>query len=365
MGLTRGSLTRGSLTLPRMNAHRLVIIAAALTTVVAAALATALATFSGQALPRAVRHDLGQATGTSLSVSGSVNAGQPAQIKPALGGTPFSFYQADWSDPLGFVPGGLPATPATPAAGAGSGGTGNTPIAEAATLGDITGQAELVSGHWPGVPVRGQPIPAALPATAAALLHVTTGDVLRMRDRISEGYVPFVITGLYRPRQISSAYWNLSEIAQSGSSTAGGFTTFGPLIVPPAAFAGGLAVNQGTWLAEPQTASIPASQLTNVAANVNGLRATLENAQQLPSLTVTTSLPAVLAGTASDLDVARSLLAICAVLLFLLAAAALLAAARLLSGQREGESAMLTARGATRWQLVRLTAAEAIPLCVL
>jgi hypothetical protein len=366
-------LARGSLTLPRMNAHRLVIIAAVLTTVVAAALATALATFSGQALPRAVRHDLGHATGTSLSVSGSVNASQaaqytsilPSQITSALGGTPFTFYQANWSDPLGFVPGALPATPATPAAGAGSGGAGNTPIAEAAALGDITGQAELVSGRWPGAPVRGQPIPAALPATAAALLHVTTGDVLRMRDRISEGYVRFVVTGLYRPRQVSSAYWNLNEIAQSGSSTAGGFTTFGPLIVPPAAFAGGLAVNEGTWLAEPQTASIPADQLTIVAANVNGLRAALANAQQLPSLTLTTSLPAVLAGTASDLDVARSLLAICAVLLFLLAAAALLAAARLLSGQREGESAMLTARGANRWQLVRLTAAEAIPLCVL
>jgi hypothetical protein len=366
-------LTRGSLTLPRMNAHRLVIVAAALTTVVAAALATALATFSGQALPRAVRHDLGHATGTSLSISGSVNASQaaqytsilPSQIKSALAGTPFTFYQANWSDPLQFVPGALPATPATPAAGAGSGGTGNTPIAQAAALGDITGQAELTSGHWPGAPVRGQPIPAALPATAAALLHVTTGDVLRMRDGITKGYVGFVVTGLYRPRQVSSAYWNLSLIAQSGSSTAGGFTTFGPFTVAPAAFAAGLPVNQGTWLAQPQTASIPADQLTIVAANVTGLRATLQNAQQLPSLTLTTSLPAVLAGTASDLDVARSLLAICAVLLFLLAAAALLAAARLLSGQREGESAMLTARGATRWQLVRLTAAEAIPLCVL
>ena len=356
-----------------MNAHRLVIIAAALTTVVAAALATALATFSGQALPRAVRHDLGHATGTSLSISGSVNASQaaqytsilPSQITSALGGTPFTFYRADWSDPLQFVPGALPATPATPAAGAGPGGTGNMPIAEAATLGDITGQAELTSGHWPGAPVRGQPIPAALPATAAALLHVTTGDVLRMRDGISNGYVRFVVTGLYRPRQVSSAYWNLSVIAPSGSSTAGGFTTFGPLTVQPAAFAAGLAVDQGTWLAGPQTASIPADQLTIVAAHVNDLLAALQNAQQLPSLTVTTSLPAVLAGTASDLDVARSLLAICAVLLFLLAAAALLAAARLLSGQREGESAMLTARGATRWQLVRLTAAEAIPLCVL
>ena len=366
-------LTRGSLTLPRMNAHRLVIIAAALTTLVAAALATALATFSGQALPRAVRHDLAHATGTSLSVSGSVNASQaaqytsilPSQIRSALDGTPFTFYHAYWSDPLGFVPGALPATPATPAAGAGSGGTGNTPIAEAAALGDITGQAELTSGRWPGTPVSGLPIPAALPATAAALLHVTTGDVLRMRDGITKGYVRFVVTGLYRPRQVSSAYWNLSLIAPSGSSTAGGFTTFGPLTVQPAAFAAGLAVNQGTWLAEPQTASIPADQLTAVAANVTGLQATLANAQQLPSLTLVTSLPAVLAGTASDLDVARSLLAICAVLLFLLAAAALLAAARLLSGQREGESAMLTARGANRWQLVRLTAAEAIPLCVL
>jgi len=42
--------------------------------------------------------------------------------------------------------------------------------------------------------------------------------------------------------------------------------------------------------------------------------------------------------------------------------AALLAVARLLAAQREGETALLTARGATRWQLTRLTAAEVIPL---
>ena len=369
-------LARGSMTLPRMNAHLLVIIAAALTTMVAAALATALATFSGQALPRAVRHDLSHAPGTTLSISGSVNGSQaaqynailPSQIRSALGGTAFAFYRAGWSDPLGFVPGALPATPATPAGAAGSGGAGgpgNTPIAEAAALGGITGQAELVSGSWPAAPVPGQPIPAALPATAAALLHVRVGDVLRMRDRVTQSYVRFVVTGLYRPRQVSSPYWNLSEIAPSGSSTAGGFTTFGPLTVQASALAGSFPVNQGSWLAEPQTASIPASQLTTVAANVTGLRAALQDAQQLPALALSTSLPAVLDGTASDLDVARSLLAICAVLLFLLAGAALLAAARLLAGQRESESAMLTARGANRWQLVQMTAAEAIPLCVL
>src|ERR1035441_4960445 len=77
--------TRGSLALPRMNAHRLVVSAAALTTMVAAALATALATFSGQGLPGAVRHDLTGASGTSIVISGAVNAGQVAQYTAQLG----------------------------------------------------------------------------------------------------------------------------------------------------------------------------------------------------------------------------------------------------------------------------------------
>ncbi len=365
-------LTRGSLILPRMNAHRMVIIAAALTTAVAAALATALTAFSGQALPRAVRHDLGGASGTALVITGNgnVNASQGAQytsqlpgmISVALAGTPFAFYHAYWSDPLGFVPGAQPAQPVS---------AGNQPIAEAAVLGGITAHAVLISGHWPGAPVSGQPVPAALPASAAALLHVTDGDMLRMKDGISGQSVRFVVTGLYRPRQVSSEYWSLNEIALTGSSTASGFTTYGPLVVSAGAFAGPagqagtLAVYSGSWLAQPQTASVPADELGAVAGQVDALRQALANAVQLPDLDLTTSLPVVLNGTASNLDVARSLLAISAVLLFLLAAAALLAVARLLTGQREGESAMLTARGATRWQLVRLTAAEAVPLCLL
>jgi hypothetical protein len=364
MVLTRGSRARGSLTLPRMNAHRLVIAAAALTVAVAAALAVALATFSGQALPHAVRHDLAVASGTSLALEGATDAGQaaqytavlPAQISRALEGTAFAFYRADWSDPLGFVPGSRPAAPPS---------AGNQPIAEAAALDGLTAHAALVSGSWPGAPAAGQPIPAALPATAAALLRVRVGDVLRMRDRISNATIRFVVTGLYRPRQVSSEYWELDEIALSGSSTTGGFTTYGPLTVQAAAFAGALPVSGGTWLAQPAVPSIPAGQLTTVAANVNELAQELQNAQSLPSLAVTTSLPAVLDGTATDLDVARSLLAICAILLALLAAAALLAVARLLSAQREIESAMLTARGATRGQLIRLTAAEAVPVCVI
>jgi hypothetical protein len=355
--------SRGSLTLPRMNAHRLVIIAAALTIAVAAALATALVTFSGQALPRAVRHDLTHAAGTSLVIRGNADNAQaarytsllPGKISTALDGTPFTFYRGYWSDPLGFVPGSRPVPP---------GGTHTVQIAEAAALDAITAHAVLVSGHWPGGQVSG-PIPAALPASAAAVLHVRAGDVLRMRDRISNHLVRFVITGLYRPRQVSEPYWGLNDIALSGSSTLSSFTTYGPLTVPSWAFTGPLPVNAGSWLAVPRTVSLPADQLRAIADNVHGLHDELAQAVTLPDLTLTTGLPSVLDGTASNLDVARSLLAICAVLLFLLAAAALLAVARLLAGQREGESAMLTARGANRWQLVRLAATEAVPLCLL
>src|SRR5579859_6275843 len=184
---------RGSLTLPRMNAHRLVIVAAALTIMVAAALASALAVFGGQTLPRAVRDDLGRAAGTSLTVTGAVNAPEaaaydsilPGRISAALHGTPFAFSRARWSDPLGFQPGSPPEPPAGP--------SGNVQIVAAAALDGITSQAVLVSGHWPGPAARGRPIPAALPATAAALLHVTDGETLQLRDRISGQLVRFVV----------------------------------------------------------------------------------------------------------------------------------------------------------------------------
>src|SRR4029077_1817375 len=129
-------------------------------------LATALITFSSQALPRAVRHDLNRATGTSFVINGTLNARQAAQytallpgkISSALAGTRFAYYRAYWSDPLGFVPGSRPAAP---------GNTETVQIVEAATLQAVTAQAALVSGHWPGDPVGRGPIPAALPGTAA------------------------------------------------------------------------------------------------------------------------------------------------------------------------------------------------------
>src|ERR1700721_4852312 len=75
---------RGPLTARRMTAHWVVLAAAALTTLVAAAVGAAFAVFAGQALPQAVRHDLVVAPGTAVSAAGSFASGNLAQTSAAL-----------------------------------------------------------------------------------------------------------------------------------------------------------------------------------------------------------------------------------------------------------------------------------------
>ena len=356
-----------------MTAHRVVFAAAALTTLVAAAVGAALAAFAGQALPQAVRHDLVAAPGTSVAAAGSFVSGNPAQtsavlrssIAAGLDGVPFSFWQGTWSDPLGFEAGSLPAQPATMTAG-------TVPQLRAASLEDVAGHAVVVNGRWPWQPAASSgrsaaasgAIPAALPATTAALLGLRPGDVLHLQDRGTGSQLTFVITGLYSQRLTpasAASYWQLDSISASGLSSASGFTTYGPLVVSPGVFPARLGEGTGTWVAQPDMADFNPSSLS---ASSSALRAIGATSRLLSGVTLTTSLPAVLAETGDNVAVARSLLWISALELLVLTVVALLAMARLLAAQREGETALLAARGATRWQLTRLTAAEVIPLSV-
>ena len=363
---------RGPMATRRMTAHWVVLAAAALTTLVAAAVAATLAVFAGQALPLAVQHNLVTAPDTTLSmnalVSGPSQAAQGsatlrAQIAAAMPGIPFSLQEAFWSSPLGLVPGALPATPA-------NAGKGNTALLQAASMKGIASHAVLVAGRWPATSGGTRPgaIPAALPVSAAALLHVSAGDVLRLRDQGTNALVSFDITGVFTRRQGSGAansYWNLSYIPASGMSTESGSTTYGPLIVSQAAFGTALTMSSGSWVGQPDMTAFSDSDLNPVAANLTSLSKSLPTASFLNGAQLTTSLPSVLSGADSDLVVARSVLVISALQLLVLAIAALLAVARLLAAQREGESALLVARGATRSQLTRLTAAEVVPLSAL
>jgi ABC-type antimicrobial peptide transport system permease subunit len=236
-------------------------------------------------------------------------------------------------------------------------------------MSEITSHATLIAGRWPANPGSSgkQAIPTALPASAAALLHVSVGDVLRLRDRLTNAFVSFDITGLFVPRSGSGpadSYWRLSYIPASGLSASSGSVTYGPLIVNQAAFGTALTMLSGSWVAQPDMAAFPAGSLDAMAARVTALSDPLPNSSVLNGAQTTTSLPSILTAAGSDLSVAWSLLVISALQLLVLAIAALLAVGRLLTAQREAETALLTARGATRAQLTGLAAVEAIPLSV-
>ena len=108
--------------------------------------------------------------------------------------------------------------------------------------------------------------------------------------------------------------------------------------------------------------AFPDGSLGSDSASVAALVGSLPNAAFLNGAQLTTSLPTVLTAAGSNLTVAWSLLVISALQILVLAVVALAAVGRLLAAQREEETALFIARGATRWQLTKLTAAEVVPL---
>ncbi len=348
-----------SFVIARMGSYRLVLGAALLTAVVTATLTAALASFASGTLPQAVHRELTTARGTSVVVSGAVNAPVARADDPvvrqslrATFGGAVTISGARWSDPLGL---------------AGPHRRGQVPLVQAAAPGGIRPRVVLAAGSWPGPPPRGgrAAVPAAVPAVVARDLHLVPGDLVRLRDRDTGAPVRLRITGIFRPRNGASPYWQLTPAGAGSSVTSGRFVTYGPVIVAAAAFSRDhLAVGGASWLAQPGTGQLAAGNLTVLAARITAAGQSISRRGQLGGLQVSTGLPGVLDGIARNDVVARSLLVIGGLQLLLLAVAALALAAGLLASQREGETALLSARGGARWQLTRLGGAESVLLAV-
>jgi FtsX-like permease family protein len=342
----------------RMLASRLLLGSVLLTVLITSTLTAALVTFGTEGLPQAVHHQLQRSASVSVTISGSVNAPTAVAdtkavshaMRTAFGQVPYRFDQARWSNPLG-----LPAA---------SGGK-TVPLTQAATLSQIEANAALVRGRWPGLPPPGHPIEAALPDTAAQRLGLAPGAVLTLRDRVTGHRIRVRLTGLFGLRDPASPYWGIDPVGTSGVSVQAQFVTYGPLVVNPAAFSGhGLTVGGAAWLVRPDGGRISTTGISMLGDKVASAQSYLENADRLGGLQVRTGLPQLLAGLGHNLVVARSLLTMGLLQLLLLAAVALSLAARLLASHREEESALLSSRGAARWQMVRPAIAEAVVLGV-
>jgi hypothetical protein len=325
------------------------------TVLVASALVCALVTFYTTALPGAVSSELSQAgPAMSIAVYGELTgppaaqaAGLAARMTRALGPVPYRMYQATWSDALA-VPGPQRA--------------GQVPVMLVAAVGGITANAALTSGSWPRAPLPGRPVPAALPATAAADLGLRIGSVVTLRDLGTGTQVTLQVSGLYRPDLPTAAYWQIDTNGTAGVTIGGGFASYGPAVVRPAVFGRAgrrrplIAATQASFVVLPRVASITPAGLTPLATRIRAMTSAISSAGQL---TGTSAMPQALASAAAGQAAAKTLVVISGLQLLLLATAALALASRLLASNREWETALLAARGAARRQLIAPSLAEA------
>lgn len=343
-------MSRASFPLRRTGSAWLLVSCLMLSVFLTIALASALLTFYSTSLPAAMTQELTESGTLSVIITGQTS-GSPvristlvgAKMRAAFGPVPIRIDRAMWSNEL--------ALPNRHAVG------GNISGLQAAAITDISKYADLSAGTWPAPPRAGRPLPVALPVTAAADLHLRIGSTLRLHYLSGTSSVALRVTGLFRPRDPAAAYWQVDLIGSSGLLVSGGFATYGPAVVNPAAFGtGALAASTTSFVVVPSLAAIHPGDLVPLATRLAPAIATLLNDVS----TVSSNIPQTLLNLAQGLAAAKALVVISALQLLLLGAVALALAGRLLASHRDEESALLAARGAARWQLARSSLAEGL-----
>jgi hypothetical protein len=367
----------------RARSSWLLLACVAVTVLLTTGLAAVLWTFAAGVVPAGALSILADPQGRSIALSELADAGKAASdaqviratLRKAWPGVGFQMESALWAAPLQLPSPTTTRRPTScpPASISCSTSTATAQI-QPASLDGISAQATLTAGEWPGPPHPGGPLPVALPAAVASRLHLTPGSVLTGTPQSGGAPTSLQVTGLFRPRNPASPYWALDLLPISGISVQGSSTSYagnsvqrssvsyGPAVVNPAAFGGALTASQASWLVLPQAPAMARGNIDALAAGTSEAVSQLTVSILPYGLKVTSGLPRLLAGIASTIVLARSLFTIAALQLLLVAGAGLVLAARLLASLREEESALLRARGGTRWQVARPVLAEAVVL---
>jgi hypothetical protein len=347
--------------MPRMPAavryltlHRLAFSITALTVLLTAVSAAAVAAFASSTVTVANRETLADnASSAILVTAGTTDFAATSSVvtrtlSGAAAGLPMSFITARKSDPLD-LPSGL-------------GGAKAQAVLE--SMAGFRQHAILVSGHWPAAtPQPGRQVQACLPLAAAKLLRVGAGSRLSVRDSLGGPSAQVLVACTFSERDAGAPYWQLDPLGTSATSSLGGFTNYGPLITTEPSASWPVAATSGSWLAVPDFGAMTATNLSALSASVGNAVSGLANNQSV-SFGVSTSLPALLSDQAVALEVARSQLLIGELILLVVAGATLAVAVHLLASQRGGQPALLKARGATRRQLAGRGATDALLLAV-
>ncbi|MCC2307074.1 FtsX-like permease family protein [Cellulomonas chengniuliangii] len=232
-----------------------------------------------------------------------------------------------------------------------------------------TEHARLVAGSWPSASPADR-IEVAVPRVAADELGLAPGTAVSLRAFTSRDVVDVVVVGVYEAEH-SASYWSRDPMrgrpVDRGVSMPGSFgwlTTdaYGALLTTPAAIRDDrVTVEAANVVLRPDVLGADGAQLAATRAHLQDGQVELarSTASLLQSARFASGLPAVLDGALSALAVTRVALTVLGLMLLALCASVLQLGARLLTERRTGEAALLTSRGASRSQLVRLGALEA------
>ncbi|MFI7553365.1 FtsX-like permease family protein [Micromonospora sediminimaris] len=345
--------------LRRARATRGLLLAAAGAALVATVALAGLAAYNRDVVDSGTRNVLTAATAEERSILVRASAGRTADALRDRDDALRKQVAADLA--------GLPARVSTAGYAAGRqlhGDTGDAvadrsgaTYASVMFLDDLPAHARLTAGAWPQT--GAEPVQTAIAEVAATTLRVGVGDRIPITDGLSGQVTEVVVTGVFTPVDPDAAYWRLAPETTTGSLPQA--ATYGPMTVSRDDFDTHFLANASAgWLVEPDLAGVGPTALGRLADAAGR---------------ITTSSPAeaglgdsaVVSGDLVDLVqrlrqatlVGRSALVTPMLLVVVLGGYALLLVAILLTEHRRGETALLRARGAARWQLAGLTAREA------
>ncbi|BCJ62612.1 FtsX-like permease family protein [Micromonospora endophytica] len=235
--------------------------------------------------------------------------------------------------------------------------TGST-YASVMFLDDLPAHARLTAGDWPRAGAT--PVQTTLATAAATALRVDVGDRIPITDGLTGTIIEVAVVGVFTPVDPAAAYWRLAPETATGSLPQA--ATYGPMIVHRDDFTSRFLTNASIgWLIEPDLSTVtnPAA-LDRLAEVATRITTSARSIEALGDSAVATSEIEILVRRLQQATlVGRSALVTPMLLVVVLGGYALLLVAVLLTEQRRGETALLRARGAARWQLVGLTAREA------
>jgi predicted lysophospholipase L1 biosynthesis ABC-type transport system permease subunit len=353
------------LVFPRALAARTLLVAAAVAALVTTVLLTAFLQYA-YLLPQAgVRQAVSDAPALERSVLLTSSAGRTADELTArdqaardlfgagLAGVPLAVYSGGYGISQR-LPDDLPGVEPGP----------HGVYAVVSFLPELAEHVELVAGDWPRPVGVDEPAQAVLPADVAATLELSVGDQVPIMDEIVDEARPVEVVGLWQPLNPDDAYWLLA----AGPISQGGW---GPFVVHRDEFTTRyqrLATLE--WVAVADPAALARAGMPEVAAGTRALHGELERRRDddRVALDATSRIRTALDQLSDRLVTAtvvnRSGLVLPAALLAVIAGYGLLLLARLLAAHRQGENALLRARGGSRRQLIRFTSAEALLVVV-